>query len=531
MKKTAALLLFIIPIIGLISCQSGPKVNVSPQEMAEFSVLLRKADELYSGGSYKSLKTALTAYQNLSTFPAFPLKTKEKLLKTALLLSLRAKELAILDTSYIDLAEKIIQTVPSLSGYKPYLEASKAIPSSSRGANMSDVSGESDLDKYFDWVVDNISSLSSEFQKKASVSPFFAYFSICLYESFQNWIKVKMDFKRLKEIFSQSPLIQYKLSVYPELDPDSLSVLRLSHPDMFESAYALGEHNLKYGKILTAEKYFLEAFKAFPESTALAMALTKVYFALEEFEKCLELNSRALKAAPKYRDALMGKAVCLSFMDRHEEAVSVCSHLLELGNYYMGEAQYWKGWNLNELNRLNEAWEDVEKAKKFLIGHHEVFFLSGVVAFKQKHLKVSEENLKQALKLNRGYCEAFYYLGQIYSLQERWKESGMAFEKAALCNQGQEMSLREKIKEIEQSTLLSDRKNNQIERKKVQLIKIRLTKATSFYNGAASMYNAELFKKSLAMASKAALHPNFKKQALELIEQIRLRIKDKALYL
>jgi len=451
MKKTAVLLL--LPLICLSSCQTGRKITVSTQEMAEYSLLMGKADYLYATGTYANLKSALNAYQRLSTFPAFPIKTKEKLLKTALLLSLRVKELAILDKSYIEIADQLIRSVPQLNMYKPYLEASKAIANSSRGANMSDISGDSNLDKYFDWVLDNISSLEAEFQKKAPISPFYAYFYISLYESFEHWIKEKADFSRLKTSFSQSPLLLYKLALFPELDSDSLTSLKAIYPEFLESAYALGEHSLKSGKILSAEKFFLEAFKAFPESTALIMALSKVYFALEEYEKCLELNTRALQMAPRYRDALMGEAVCLSFMNRHEEAVEVCTRLLELGNYYMGEAHYWKAWNLNDLDRSVEAWENIETSKKYLIGHHEVFFLSGVIAFDQKKLKVAEDNFKEALKLNSGYCDASYYLGQIYTIQERWKESGSAFEQAALCSQSQEASLREKIKEIEQSSL------------------------------------------------------------------------------
>jgi tetratricopeptide (TPR) repeat protein len=524
MKKTAALLLLLAPLIVLSSCQTGRKVTVSPQEMAEFSVRIRRADELYATGTYNNLKAALEAYQDLSSFPAFPLKTNEKLLKTALLLSLRAKELAILETSYVEIADRLIRAFPPLKIYKPYLEASKAISNSPQGANMSDVSGDSDLGKYFDWVVDNIASLHAEFQKKAFTSPLHAYFFISLHEVFENWIKEKADFSHIKAAFAHSPLIRYKLALYPELDPDSLTSLRAAYPDFLECAYALGTHSLRFGKTLTAEKFFLEAFHVFPESTALIMALTKVSFALEEFEKCLELNSRVLQAAPRYRDALMGKAVCLSFLNRHEEALEVCSTLLELGSYYMGEAHYWKAWNLKDLNRLDEAWVNIETAKKYLIGHHEVFFLSGVIAFNQKNLQVAEKNFKEALNLNSGYCDASYYLGQIYSIQARWKESGTVFEQAALCNRSQEASLREKIEEIEQSTLSKERKEKQIEQKKKQLVQIRLTKATSFYNGAASLYNAELFIKARAMAAKAAEHPNFKKQARDLLEQIRQRI-------
>jgi tetratricopeptide (TPR) repeat protein len=524
MKITFTVLLVIAPLMGVISCQSGGEVTVSPQEMAEFSIKLRQADELYSKGTYASLKTALSAYQDLSAFPAFSMKIKEKMVRTALLLSLRAKELAVLDTSFLETADRLILTHPSLKAYKPYLDASKALPNSSRGANMSDAGGDTDLDEYYDWMADHISSLFQEFQKNAPISPFHAYFYISLYESFRHWINEEGDFARISVSFRQSPLVRYKLALYPEVLAEVLSVLKEEDPDFVECDYALGEHSLRQGKILTAERYLLKSFRAIPESTALVMALTKVYFALEEYEKCLELNELALQTAPVYRDALLGKMICLSFMNRPEDAIRICSKLLDLGNYYMGEAHYWRARNLNELMRLEEAWEDVEKAKKYLIGHHEVLFLSGLIAFRQNNLDLAESNLRETLKLNGGYCEASYYLGQIYSRQERWEESGAAFQRSALCCRNQEASLREKIKEIEESALSRERKAKQVDRKKKQLVQIRLSKATSYFNGAASLYNAENFMKARTMAEKAAEHPNFKKQAADLLERIKQSI-------
>lgn len=508
-------------ILVFASCQTQKKIEVTPQQMAEYSSRMREADRLLETGHYINMKKALRIYETFSDFPAYPVKTNERILKTSLLLSLRCKELAILDDSQIKTSERIILKYPQLREYSSYLEAAKAIPSSSQGANMSDVTGETDLDRYFDWVVDNISSLSAEFKKKAPISFFNAYFYISLYEHFQNWLEEKEDFSRIKDAFEQSPMIQYKLATFPDPDEKSLESLVRQMPDFYECNYALGEIRLRSGKILSAEKYFLTAFSALPESTTILMDLTKVYFALEEFEKCLELNDAALQTAPHFRDALMGRMICLSFLNRHTEAIDTCTEILDLGNYYMGEAHYWKAWNLRALNRLDEAWINAETAKKYLIGHHELTFLAGTIAFDQKRIDLAESYFLKTLELNSGYCEASYYLGQIYSIQKKWLDSAIFFEKSAGCSLELENELHRKIDEIEQSTLSEERKKIHLERKKKQLVQIRLSKATSYYNGAAGYFNAEYFDKAMAMAEKAAKHPNFESQSRELMEKIK----------
>ena len=79
--------------------------------------------------------------------------------------------------------------------------------------------------------------------------------------------------------------------------------------------------------------------------------MASIYFAFEELEKSLEFYEKTLAMAPAHRDALLGKAMCLSYLGRHQEAILVCNKILTLGKYYLGESHYWLAWNLNELEQ------------------------------------------------------------------------------------------------------------------------------------------------------------------------------------
>jgi tetratricopeptide (TPR) repeat protein len=58
---------------------------------------------------------------------------------------------------------------------------------------------------------------------------------------------------------------------------------------------------------------------------------------------------------PTHRDALLGRAVTLSHLARHDEAVAAATRILELGSWFTGEAYYWRAWNEYHLARIEEA--------------------------------------------------------------------------------------------------------------------------------------------------------------------------------
>ena len=530
-------------LILLFSFCAQPKVKITPQQLAQFNLKIKEADELTLRGSYMELKEARQIYEELTKYPAFQAKTRTKLLKTLLLLVMRDRELAVLDEGHLEAASSLIENFPAFDNFRRYTNMAAAIPiaQNMRALPMRDfISGSEeekttsrktittpvDMEKLKqDWI-----NTKSELQQKALSDTFFAYLFIAHYGyrdiSSLDYRNEKTDLSPFQETFADIPLIQYKLALAPEIDPDALKKTMEKNQEFYEIYYFLGLDALSKGLLLPAEENILKTYQKIPESSSCIMSLTKIYFALEEFEKCLEFNEKALEIAPKYRDALLGKGISLSFLGRHEEAIAVFNTLLELGYYYIGESYYWTAWNQHLLGQLDEAWHNAETSKNYLIGHYEVHSLAGAIAFDKGSLDDAESNFKESIRLNPQDYDSYFYLGKLYGKREDWKNSGENFEKAAEGYLLEEQAIKNKILEIEESSLSDDRKIKMINKKKALLVKTRLTEATAFYNGCAGYYNAEMYSKAQELGKAAATHPSFKEKAVDLLEAIK-NTKDK----
>ena len=529
--------------IALLAFCSQPKVEITPQQMAQFNLKIKEADELTLKGSYLELKEARYIYEELIEYPAFQANTRTKLLKTLLLLLMRDRELAVLDEGHLEAASSLIKKFPALNNFEKYKNMAASIPIAQniRTFPLRDfISGSEDEQLPYrktiptpvdmeklkqDWT-----DTKMELQQNALTDAFFAYLFISHYgyenTSSLDYRNEKTDLSSFQEMYAEIPLIQYKLSMVPEIDPVAFKRLMEKNQDFYEVYNFLGLDALSKGLLLPAEENILKAYQAIPESTSCIMSLTKIYFALEEFEKCLEFNEKALEIAPKYRDALLGKGISLSFLGRHQEAIDVFNTLLELGYYYIGESYYWTAWNLHLLGQLAEAWQNVETSKNYLIGHYEVHSLAGAIAFDKGSLDDAETNFKESLRLNPQDHDSYFYLGKLYGKREDWKNSGENFEKAAEGYSMEEQAIKNKILEIEESSLSAERKIKMINKKKALLVKTRLTEATAFYNGCAGYFNAEMYSKAQKLGEAAVLHPSFKEKAADILEAIK-NIKDK----
>jgi tetratricopeptide (TPR) repeat protein len=285
----------------------------------------------------------------------------------------------------------------------------------------------------------------------------------------------------------------------------------------FEAFFFIGQNALQRGMLVTAEKNFLNAYREIPESCSLVISLASIYFAFEELKTSLEFYEKTLAMAPAHRDALLGKAMCLSYLGRHQEAIAVCNHIISLGKYYLGESHYWLAWNLNELEDWDTAWEKIEKAKYYLSGHADVSYLAGLIAFHRNQLDVAEKNLLEAHKQDDSNGDPAYYLGKIKNIQQDWLNAGAYFESASRRYGIREQMIQKRIDEIKDSSFSEERKKKHLARKTNQLRKIQITKATSWYNAAAGFYNAGYPDKARQLAEKASSHRALKEKAQELL--------------
>jgi len=515
--------------IILSTCAPKQKVELQPLQLEEFQNKIEAADSLFEIGSYTCLKESYQIYQDLLSLPHNQKSTKKKLIKTAILLTIRQRELGVHDSTYLNEASELIQNNPFLSDFMTFVDLADSIRPRSKGM-MGDIIDDSRrADARRDRLKENMEKWVQELKETSVTEEFFAYLYMAKNCRLAYSIKGKkvireeIDLSHFRSIFPQSPLIQYKLALCPEEDSERLKELLAKEPRFHEIYYFLGEHALQQKLLISAEKNFLECFKHIPESLPTVISLASIYIAFEELDKSLNFYDKAIALAPEFRDALLGKAVCLSYLERYDEAIEICNEILRLGGYYLGDTHYWLAWNQNELERLDEAWESVEKSKTYFIGYTQVFSLAGVIAYKREEKKVAEKNLQEALRLDPNNCEAAFYLGKIYAERQEWAKSGEYYEKAALCQRGKELALERNITEIEDSGFSEERKQIKIARKKAQLKNTILTKATFFYNAAAGYFNAGMNEQALELAEQALLHSALKEKAEELIQEIKQR--------
>ena len=536
MKKKDRVIKSICVIFFLIvsfSCAPKKKVVLTPLQLEEFQDKAEAADSLYTTGSYTCLKESCQIYKDLLSIPHNQKSIKEKLAKAVILLTIRQRELGIHDSTYFDEASALIRNNPFLSGFSTYLELADSIPIRTKGMKGDIMDDSRRSDSRRERLKENIEKWRQELEEKSKTEEFYAYLYItgnCHFSYFireKEVIRETADLTYFQRIFPHSPLIRYKLSFCPQEDVESLRKLLQTESRFYEIHYFLGEQALKQGLLVTAENHFLECFEHIPESLPTVISLASIYFAFEELEKSLDLYDKALSMAPEFREALLGKAICLSYLERHEEAIEFCNEILSLGGYYLGDTYYWLAWNQNELEKLDEAWESIEKSKPYLIGYSQVFSLAGVIAYKKGEKEIAEKNFHEALKLDPNNCEAAFYLGKISGERQEWARSGEYYERAALCHNGKELSLERKIAEIEGSDFSQERKQKMIAKKKVQLKKTILTKATFFYNAAAGYFNAGMDDQALKLAEKASSHNALKQKAEELILKIKERKNSK----
>lgn len=104
--------LILLLLLIIASCAPSRKVEIAHQQLIEYNNRINEIDVLFRRGSYVCLKEAYQRYQELLSIQEFQEKTREKLLKTALLLALRELELGIAGDKYMQEASSLIHNFP-----------------------------------------------------------------------------------------------------------------------------------------------------------------------------------------------------------------------------------------------------------------------------------------------------------------------------------------------------------------------------------------------------------------------------------
>ena len=297
----------------------------------------------------------------------------------------------------------------------------------------------------------------------------------------------------------------------------ALASIQTIEPRFSEMEFFLGQHALAQEDAALAEFHYSRAHEEWPEWPAPALAMGEVTRTVEDYEASLPFYDAALALVPDQRDALLGRARSLSYLDRSAEALPLLDRLIEMGRWYLAEAHFWRAWNHFNLDEIEAARADAALA----IGYRpdaESYALSGQIAIVQRRLDDARTDLETALEISELYCDAAFHLGRVHIEEARWFDTGSAFARAAGCYEETVYRLEYALSQLRQDPAIAeDRRARIVQRRTAELALSRRQAASSAYNAALGYYNNGTPRPARRFLEQAREHEMFAERATRLL--------------
>jgi tetratricopeptide (TPR) repeat protein len=232
-----------------------------------------------------------------------------------------------------------------------------------------------------------------------------------------------------------APIYQYRIGACDSAHAERLRTLRAADAAYVDADFALGRYALDdpiNPDQDEALRRLQSAFAAFPRSPVIGVTIGNVYRRWEEWSDALAAYDAVLARSPAHPEALIGRVIALSRLSRPEEAIQTATTLIDAGQWHLGEAYYWRGWNHLGLAQHEPARSDADRAKT-LMSNAAVFVLSGVIEWRLRRLDSAEKEFESAISIDFGECEAALDLGVVRDERRKLAESLAAFQQARQC--------------------------------------------------------------------------------------------------
>jgi tetratricopeptide (TPR) repeat protein len=508
----------IIIVLALAAAGCAAK-NVRPA-----GATIADADRLAASGCYTCLVDALRIYDAaLQVRPTSPLV--KSAFRTAILLSLREKEIGLPSAAHLDRARELAPMLPPAENAQLALAVSDSIPP--------DVAARS-KDDYEDFILHRHARAPAVRGWRESLAPLLA-------DPFMEYLDLSLDCEygeytgrgeRVLGALDRHPgslMIAYRVgSCGPQFRSNLDNVLSLDsrylEAQFFLGRYALADSAVGKGSRRAAEPNLQAAYEAFPKSAAVTFTIAGLYRALSKLDVALRFYDETMALVPRHREALLGRIISLTYLNAPEDAIASATQLIEWGTWYLGDGYYWRAYNERQLQRLDAARDDAEQARK-LLDNSDAFALAGIVYFDRKQFDPAAADLlaavRKATELGVDNCMARWYLGLVLAEQKKWTDAGGVFERGAACYRSSADMLKAELQRVQTSNPDAQDVAAVTAEYQRQIDEALAQEARSLFNVAYASAQIGERDRALNFAGRAAAHPLMNEKATALIAALK----------
>lgn len=225
-----------------------------------------------------------------------------------------------------------------------------------------------------------------------------------------------------------------------------------AHPACHEALVPIADGALALGRLMSADAALAQALDALPDLVPARVIRGEIRTKLGDYEDALPHFLQVVKHVPAHREARLGQLIALSNLMRHDEALTAADEMIDLGEWYLGEAYYWKAWNLFHRRRLPEARAALMEAKRLLFSA-DVLYLGGLIAYREEQWDEARAELTRTIETDAMHCDAHFTLGAVHLLSQTWALAGPVFGAATDCFAEREPALVAAVAEVDTADL------------------------------------------------------------------------------
>jgi tetratricopeptide (TPR) repeat protein len=463
------------------ACATPPAkpLVVSPAlSAAQVEARLAEADAMAARGCYLCLREASAAYFNLIAVSDSP-EVARHALENELMTAMREDELRLPDSGAKARAQEL--TVRLLSD--PAYDATNYDLYSSIIARPADVPMTLALMRQRD---EERKALVDKLEAAWPTSPIAAYVYIPTAAAIGRGEVFKLKAAAIRTAYPHNLGVRYRLQTDPFTyeDAEALAVIA-EEPRFAEMRFLRGQRFVGGTDLVTGHHEYSLAYETLPDSLAIAVSFGGLEVAFGRFAQALELFDRVLAREPDH-DAQLGRAIALSSLGRHEDAIAYLDELLKDLSWRPGDKYYWRAWNHLRLDHARAAYEDANAGLKSMVNTN-IYQVAGIASYKLTLVDEARADFENSVQMNPQNCDSIRYVGILDAAERKWPAAVARFSSAAGC-------YTIAIAQIEHELAEKQKDTSGLYAGQIAALTAELTEAKSLLD--ASLHNAEVATKN-----------------------------------